>query len=76
MLSTSQNTPHITLGNEQCLKLLLGVCNAKKRGDLSLSLECFQPVQIQEGLDDVTIDESLSRLQPGLVVEASSNKKT
>ncbi len=28
----------ITLGNEQCVKLLLGVCNTKKRGDLSLSL--------------------------------------
>jgi hypothetical protein len=38
MLFTSQNTHHITLGNEQCLKLLLGVCNTKKRGDLSLSL--------------------------------------
>jgi hypothetical protein len=25
MLFTSQNAPHITLGNEQCLKLLLGV---------------------------------------------------
>ncbi len=37
-LFTSQNTPHITHGNEQCLKLLLGVCNTKKRGDLSLSL--------------------------------------
>ncbi len=24
------------LGNEQCLKLLLGVCNTKERGDLSL----------------------------------------
>jgi hypothetical protein len=38
MLLTSQNTPHITHGNEQCLKLLLGVCNTKRRGDLSLSL--------------------------------------
>jgi hypothetical protein len=27
MLFTSHNTPHITLGNEQCVKLLLGVCN-------------------------------------------------
>ncbi len=36
MLFTPHNTPHITLGNEQCLKLLLGVCNTKKRGDLSL----------------------------------------
>ncbi len=35
---TSQNTPHITLGNDQCLKFLPGVCNTKKRGDLSLSL--------------------------------------
>ncbi len=32
------NTPHITLGNEQCLKLILGVCNTKKRGDLTISL--------------------------------------
>jgi hypothetical protein len=31
MLFTSQDTPHITLSNEQCLKLLLGVCNTKKR---------------------------------------------
>jgi hypothetical protein len=38
MLFTSHNTPHITLGNEQCLKLLLGVCNTRKRGDLSISL--------------------------------------
>jgi hypothetical protein len=38
MLFTSHNTPHITLGNEQCLKLLLGVCNIKKWGDFSLSL--------------------------------------
>jgi hypothetical protein len=38
MLSTSHNTPHILLGHEQCLKLLLGVCSTKKRGDLSLSL--------------------------------------
>jgi hypothetical protein len=28
---TSQNTPHITFVNEQCLKLLLGVCNTKKQ---------------------------------------------
>jgi hypothetical protein len=35
---TSQNSPHITLCNEHCLKLLLGVCNTKTRGDLSLSL--------------------------------------
>jgi hypothetical protein len=33
MLFTSHNTPHMTLGNEQCLKLLLGVCNTKKSGD-------------------------------------------
>jgi hypothetical protein len=30
MLFTSHNTPHITLDNEQCLKLLLGVCNTKE----------------------------------------------
>jgi hypothetical protein len=35
MLFTYQNTPHITFGNEQCLKLLLGICNTKKSGDLS-----------------------------------------
>ncbi len=34
----SQNTPHVTLGNDQYLKVLQGVCNTKKRGDLSLSL--------------------------------------
>ncbi len=31
MLFTFQNTPRITLGNEQCIKLLLVVCNTKKR---------------------------------------------
>jgi hypothetical protein len=30
MRFTSHNTPDITLGNEQCLKLLLGVCNTKR----------------------------------------------
>ncbi len=34
MLFTSHNTPNITLGSEQCLKLLLVVYNTKKRGDL------------------------------------------
>ncbi len=38
MLFTSHDTPHITLGSEQCLKLLLGFCNTKQRGDLSISL--------------------------------------
>ncbi len=38
MLFTSHNAPRITLGNEHCLKLLLGVCNTKKRADLSISL--------------------------------------
>jgi hypothetical protein len=38
LLFTSQNILDITLGNEECLKLLVGVCNTKKRGDLSLSL--------------------------------------
>ncbi len=38
MLFTSHNTPPITFGKEQCLKLLHGVCNTKNRGDLSLSL--------------------------------------
>jgi len=40
-LATSQShnvTPHITLGNKQYLKLLKGVCNTKKRGDLFISL--------------------------------------
>ncbi len=39
MLFTSHNTPHITLGNEQCLKQLLAVCNTKKTGDLSITLQ-------------------------------------
>jgi hypothetical protein len=33
MITRQQQHPaplHITLGNEQCLKLLLGVCNTKK----------------------------------------------
>ncbi len=34
----SHNTTHITLGNEKCQKLLLGVCNTKKNGDLSIYL--------------------------------------
>jgi hypothetical protein len=38
MLFTSHITPHTTLGNELCLKLLHGVCNTKYRGDLSVSL--------------------------------------
>jgi hypothetical protein len=38
-----QNTPYITLGNEQYLKLLLGICNTKKRGDLSLPLGEIHP---------------------------------
>jgi hypothetical protein len=36
MLFTSHNTPHITVGNKQCLKFLLGVCNTKRRGDISI----------------------------------------
>jgi hypothetical protein len=38
MLFTSNNTTHITIGNEQYLKLLLGVCNTKKWGDLSIHI--------------------------------------
>ncbi len=38
MLFTSHNITHITHGTEQCLKLLLGVYNTKKRDDLSISL--------------------------------------
>jgi hypothetical protein len=38
ILFTSNNTPHITIGSVQCLKILLGVCNIKKWGDLSISL--------------------------------------
>ncbi len=37
ILFNSYITPHTTLGNEQCLKLLLGVCNTKQRCDLSIS---------------------------------------
>jgi hypothetical protein len=47
MLFTFHKTPHITLCNEQCLKLLLGVAALKRaRGDLSLSLEGI--VQIEK----------------------------
>jgi hypothetical protein len=39
MLFTFHFTPQTTtLGNEFCLKLLLGVCNTKESGDLSISL--------------------------------------
>ncbi len=48
MLFTFHNTTHITLGNEQCLKLLLGVFNIKKRGDLFLFLE--GAVQIEKNI--------------------------
>ncbi len=34
ILFSSHNSPHITLGNEQCLIFWLGVCNTKKRGDI------------------------------------------
>ncbi len=56
MLYTSQNTPHITLGNEQSLKLLLGVCNTKKRGDLSVSLS---PTNTFDQYDKVTTHTAL-----------------
>ena len=39
MLFTSHITPHTTLGNEQCLQLLLGFCNTKERSDLFISLK-------------------------------------
>jgi hypothetical protein len=48
MLFTSPNTTQINLGDEQCRKLLLGVCNTKKRGDLSISL-LFQQIIIKTG---------------------------
>jgi hypothetical protein len=38
MLLTSKNIPHITLGIEQRLKLLMGVCNTKKKIYFYLSL--------------------------------------
>jgi hypothetical protein len=38
MLFTSHITPRTTLGNEQCLKLLLGVCNTEEQCDLSIYL--------------------------------------
>jgi hypothetical protein len=41
MLFTSHNTPHITLGNEQCLKLLLGVCIALNYFKIIWSLTTF-----------------------------------
>jgi hypothetical protein len=34
---------HTTLGKVYCLKLLLGVCNTKERGDLSLYLLLAYP---------------------------------
>ncbi len=39
ILFTTYINHHTTLGNEYCLKLLLGVCNTKERCDLSISLE-------------------------------------
>jgi hypothetical protein len=38
ILFTSYITPHTTLDNEYCLKLLLGDCNSEERCDLSISL--------------------------------------
>jgi hypothetical protein len=46
MLFTSHITPHTTLGNEQCLKLLLGVCNTKDTNDLSISLTTIQGITV------------------------------
>jgi hypothetical protein len=37
MLFTSHIIPHTTLGNEKCLKLLIGVCYTKERDYLSIS---------------------------------------
>jgi hypothetical protein len=38
ILFTSYITPHTTLSNELCLKLLLGFCNTEERCELSISL--------------------------------------
>jgi hypothetical protein len=38
MIFTSHITRHTTLGTEQSLKLLLGVCNTEEKCDLSTSL--------------------------------------
>ncbi len=48
MLFTSSNTTQINLGDEQCRKLLLGVCNTKKGGNLSISL-LFPQIIIKTG---------------------------
>jgi hypothetical protein len=40
MFFISLSTLHTTFGKEQCLKLLLGVCNTKEKGDLTTSLIC------------------------------------
>jgi hypothetical protein len=68
MLFTSQTSPHITLGNEQCLKLLLRVCNTKKRGELSFSLgptntfNQYDKVTTHTALPTARIDGNFSKL--------------
>ncbi len=49
--------PHTTLGNEQCLKLLLGVGNTTERGDLSISLIKILEEYVKSFLHEIiTID--------------------
>ncbi len=61
--------PHTNLGNEQCLKLLLGVGNTKERDDLSISLIKVLGEYVKSFLHEiVTIDIKLyisqGNLQP------------
>jgi hypothetical protein len=56
MLSTSHIPSHTTLGNEQCLKLWLGVCNTKDRGNLSyISNLSLTPVSLVRGLESAQL---------------------
>ncbi len=48
MLFTSHITTHTTLGNEQCLKLLLGVCNTEDKCDLYTSDLIFSNISSEE----------------------------
>ncbi len=69
LLLTSHNTPHSTHGNEQCLKLLLGVFNTEKRGDLSLSL---WPI-LQDSMRSVATLESQLKLLSASTLSMSSS---
>jgi hypothetical protein len=65
LFSSRKNTPHITLGNDQCLQLLFGVCNTEERCDISISLELTNG-SVGEGAGE---QANMRELNSGLVLE-------